>query len=198
MAQSTFVTCKYCKEKIEKEKAFSDKPRSYFCSENHFNQWVESRKPQKKCYVCHKETGNGESLFRHWICDSCLPAYKQSEEFTKADLIDYVWNLYPKESQDTVLFYALKGQVEKYHKEYGFNYKAMKVAVSYYTNVLEHDWNVQYGLGQIFPKGYYIAAEYYKKRQNLKKQLSTCPLTMGIRTVKGAKIKSLKPLLPLD
>lgn len=198
MAQPKLVTCKYCKEKIEKEKAFSDKPRSYFCNKDHYNQWIESHRPKKKCYVCHTETNDGTSVFKHWICNDCLLTYKQSEEFSKEDLLDYIWNLYPKESQDTVLFYTLKTQIEKYHKEYDFNYKAMKVAISYHINVLENKWNIQYGVGQVFPKGYYIAAEYYEKRRKLKNELSSHTLQHVDETIKGSNRKSLKPLLPLD
>lgn len=198
MAQPKLVTCKYCKKKIEKEKAFSDKPRSYFCNKEHFNAWIESHRPKRKCYVCQTETNNSVLLFKHWICNDCLSVYKKSEEFAKEDLLDFLWNLYPKESQDTALFYTLKTQIEKYHKEYDFNYKAMKVAISYYIKVLEYKWNPHYGIGQVFPKGYYIAAEYYETRRKLKHKLSGHLISNTTETVKGIKNKNLKPLLPLD
>ena len=47
------VTCKYCKEKIEKENAYKpiDISRSYFCNEEHYKLYSEEKLSKKSYYT---------------------------------------------------------------------------------------------------------------------------------------------------
>lgn len=200
--KTTIVTCKYCKQKIDKTTAYSETPRWYFCNKEHFDlfQQDKQKKNQKKCYICGKKKNEYEltKVVNHYICTDCYDEYLKTDEAQIEILIDYIWNLYPKEKQGTNLYYQIKSQVETYHSERGFTYQGMLMTMKYCIEILDNEWDSTYGIGQILNNGYDITKQYYITQQRVKKELKGVDMDMKIKTIRRKNNGITAPLLPME
>lgn len=62
------VTCRHCKKKVDKEQAFSKKPRVYFCS--------------KECYDAYYHTDEGElEIFLDYVWAQYSPEVRNNQKY---------------------------------------------------------------------------------------------------------------------
>lgn len=139
------VTCKYCKEKIEKENAYKpiDVSRSYFCNEEHYKLYSEE-KLTKKSYCTHKVSKLDE---------------KEKQEYR--NLTDCIQLLH---SPYDVNWNLWTSQIKNACKDYNLTYKDIRGIIKY-TNkyVAGFVFDSEYGLGQFIPK--YIQPYFEFKEQ---------------------------------
>ena len=128
------VTCKYCKEKIEKENAYKpiDISKSYFCNEEHYKLYSEE-KLSKKSHCTQKNSKLND---------------KEKQEYK--NLTDYIQLLH---SPYDVNWNLWTSQIKNACKEYSLTYKDIRGIITY---AKKYDMNFvfdsEYGLGQFIPK----------------------------------------------
>lgn len=200
--KTPLVTCRYCKQKINKDTAYSEVQRQYFCNKEHSDlfQHNKEKKNQKKCYVCDKKKNESEliKVVNHYICADCYNEYLKTDEAQIELLIDYIWSLYSKERQNTNLYYQIKSQVETYHNERGFTYQGMLIAMKYCIEILGDEWDDTYGIGQILNNGYDITKQYYIAQKRIKKELEGVDINMKTKTIQRKNNGITAPLLPME
>lgn len=196
MAEVKLVTCKNCKKQIEKSTAYNPAKGQYFCDENCY---AEYKTPKHTCYVCKKQHKESDMAFylKHWVCKKCLPEWLDSEETQRDLFLDYVWNLYDKDYQTSNKYMLIRKQAEYYHKEYGFKYKGMLLAVKYHIDTLEKVWYNDYGLGQVFPATYIQLKENWQRQHELSKLVVNCQ-PKSVKVAIGRRQPIRKGMLSLE
>lgn len=137
-------------------------------------------------------------MVNHYICADCYNEYLKTDEAQIEILIDYIWNLYPKEKQSTNLYYQIKSQVETYHNERGLTYQGMLMAMKYCIEILGDEWDSTYGIGQILNNGYDITKQYYIAQKRIKKELEGVDINMKTKTIQRKNNGITAPLLPME
>lgn len=173
------VICRQCKKRIDKEDAISISQKSYVCSieckQAREHKEVESKKPPKvkiqKCKNCNNTFDETTGYFwahRGWYCsEKCAKESLGEDEFYLGLMLDIVWDLCNKESN----FLILRKQAETLHEVNKWPYSGMYMTVKYYVEILEKEWNREWGLGQIFDlKRYDEARLFYSQKYNVNKQ----------------------------
>ena len=203
MAKTPQVTCRHCKKKIDKDTAYSVRSGWYFCDEDCYNAYNNARDKAQDvtCYVCHKhdKKQNMTYYLRHYFCPDCLQEWLGSEDGQRDTFLDYVWNLYsPDVRKHTSRYMTIRKQAEYYHKEYGFKYKGMLLAVKYHVNTLEKLWRDEYGLGQVFPNAYLELKELWEQQERLRTTVSKADINKKEKIVVGRRSPVRKGMLSLD
>lgn len=122
-----------------------------------------------KCRVCgqsiEKQVAKEVEL-RHWCCVGCLPKYFDisTPEGAERALYSYIWSLCEK----NVNFSMLKTQIKRYKKENGWTFAGMYLTAKYFVDILNLEWDMNYGIGQLFNNNNYIEAQnYYKHKREI-------------------------------
>lgn len=197
MVKADIVTCRNCKKKIDKTKAYSEKKGQYFCDADCFNEY---NAPKEACYICKKvnKTSHMTHYLGHWFCKDCLSTWLNSEEGQRDSFLDYVWNLYDPSVRTTPRYMTIRKQAEYYHKEYGLKYKGMLLAVKYHVETLEKMWHNEYGLGQVLPKTYFELKELWEQQAKLKQTVTEDNIHKEEKVMIGRRSPVRRGMLSLD
>lgn len=142
-----------------------------------------------KCRNCKKTIKSEDAILllsNQYVCsEECKKQYKKTEEFHKAEFLDYLWTICGKQGN----FIQLTKQSEWYHKKYNYKYSGMLYAAKYWTQVEENVWQHKWGIGQIFPSAYDRAKQFYEKQQALKRKFVPIPTTTKTISVSDIRKK---------
>ena len=180
------VKCRYCGTKVNKIKAFPHptKPRYYYCNEKCYNDEIQKNQGRKinntvadgmvTCRCCGKKIIKEQAFSikeRYYYCSEqeYESKYKGSEAYWEETFLDYV-----------------------YHDKYNFKWTGMVLTLQYWFETLQNSWNSDYGLGQIFPKYYEEAKNFYYEKQEIQKMVNE--MEEGDRIVKITKKKPVKEI----
>lgn len=143
------------------------------------------------CHVCGSEKKEEEliKVLDYYVCADCLEKYLKSDEYFFEKIIYNIWDLYPDEPPN---IFTIKAQLRTLRSQYGFTYKGILYALKYWLQF--HEWNPDYLLYQAFPKAYYEANRYYKKRKKLEKSVKETDIEQVPEQVRGDNRKYKQPL----
>ncbi|MGL5766821.1 MAG: hypothetical protein ACRCX8_14380 [Sarcina sp.] len=137
------VTCKVCKNKVEKSEAISVKSRVYCC---------------KGC----------EEEYHRLQDEKNQPKELDSMEVERRELISYICDLHNTTKPDIIWL----TQMKRLHND-GMRYKGMQLSLEYYINILGNQYDPQYGVQWIIEKYYQETFEFYKDLLARKKAIES-------------------------
>ena len=153
-----------------------------------------ARKDHFICSVCEQELHKDLKMIKSGknYCKACLDKLEQIkllEQNLIRDLVNYL-------KLDNVPGMILS-QIKKYVEEYNYTYTGISYTIWYYTEVLNKEYESQYGIG--FVKYYYNEAkDYFLNLQELEdsipKEIKIKPKFVEIKSKKKKDIKNLYDL----
>jgi hypothetical protein len=180
------IKCRYCGTKVNKIKAFPHptKPRYYYCNEECYNNEVQKNQGRKinstvadgmvTCRCCGKKIIKEQAFSikeRYYYCSEqeYESKYKGSEAYWEETFLDYVYFDITVKQCD---YPSIQRQAGMYHDKYNFKWTGMVLTLQYWFETLQNSWNSDYGLGQIFPKYYEEAKNFYYEKQEIQKKVN--------------------------
>lgn len=137
--------------------------------------------PKVKCKYCGTSIDKSTAYKlkdRQYFCnEDHAKQFCGSDDFYKERLLERLCSLYTAPN-----YLALKSQLDRYIKENKYKYSGIEMTLDYYLNVLERDYNEEYGVGQ-FISYYQEAKEFFIKKNNIRKKLRAVSLDEPIKCV---------------
>lgn len=176
------VKCKYCKKVIRKDKSFPDpdRPRAYYCNEKCYNSVAKELSAKKinsnsadltvTCRCCGKKIKKNNAFMTkqgYYYCseNEYNNKYVGSEAYWEETFLDYI---YFKMSNKQCDFTLLQRQAPLIHDKFGYKWTGMLMTLKFFHETLKLDWNNEWGLGQIFPKYYTEAKDFWSHQRKIK------------------------------
>lgn len=146
------------------------------------------------CTVCGQELPKEEKVVKNGKnhCKSCLDKLEQNKILEQNLLRDAVKYLKLENVPGMII-----QQIKKYVEEYKYTYPGISYTIWYYVNVLNKEFDKQYGIA--FVKYYYDEAkDYYLELQNSERAIpKEIKITPKIVKTNNNKKKSVKNLYDL-
>lgn len=178
----TKVKCRYCKNSIYKSKSFTnpDKPRMYYCNEECFNNAIKELSVKKTnsnnadktttCRCCGKKIQKDKAFMTkqgYYYCseNEYNNKYVGSEAYFEETFLDYIYFDMSNKQCD---FPLLQRQAPLIHDKFGYKWTGMIMTLKFFHETLKLDWNNEWGLGQIFPKYYIQARDFWNQQRKIK------------------------------
>lgn len=204
MANNTLVKCKYCNTQIRKIEAFPHpiKPRAYYCNLFCYEE-SEKNKQEKKinttidnsvtCRCCNKKIKRSQAFSvkdRYYYCseEEYETKYKGSIAYWEEMFMDYIYFDMTNKDCD---FIAIQRQANMFHDKYDFKWTGMLLTLQYWYETLCNSWNPEYGLGQIFPKFYEEAKNFYNEKKEIESLVNEMEGEDKIIIIKRQKNKKI-------
>lgn len=180
--KSNNVKCKHCGKYIEKDKSFPhpEKARMYYCNEDCYNKYIKELSAKKTnsssadltatCRCCGKKIKKDKAFMtkqNYYYCseDEYNSKYVGSEAYWEETFLDYI---YFEMSNKQCDFPLLQRQAPLIHDKFGYKWTGMIMTLKFFHKVLKQDWNNEWGLGQIFPKYYNEAKDFWAHQNKIK------------------------------
>lgn len=178
----TKVKCKYCGNFIKKAESFAnpDKPRVYYCNEECYNNSLEKVSAKKiksniadktaTCRCCGKKINKNKAFMtkqNYYYCseEEYNNKYVGSEAYFEETFLDYIYFDMSNKQCD---FPLLQRQAPLIHDKFGYKWTGMIMTLKFFHETLKLDWNNEWGLGQIFPKYYAEAKDFWLHQRKIK------------------------------
>lgn len=178
----TKVKCRYCKKSICKSESFtnSDKPRMYYCNEKCYNNAIKELSAKKTnsnntdktatCRCCGKKMRKDKAFMTkqgYYYCseNEYNNKYVGSEAYFEEIFLDYIYFDMSNKQCD---FPLLQRQAPLIHDKFGYKWTGMIMTLKFFHETLKLDWNNEWGLGQIFPKYYIQARDFWNQQRKIK------------------------------
>ena len=177
----TKVKCKYCKKIIGKNESFPDpnRPRTYYCNEECYNKANNELSAKKTnsgnadltatCRCCGKKIQKDNAFMTkqgYYYCseEEYNNKYVGSEAYWEETFLDYIYFDMSNKQCD---FPLLQRQAPLIHDKFGYKWTGMIMTLKFFHETLKLDWNNEWGLGQIFPKYYAEAKDFWLHQRKI-------------------------------
>lgn len=205
ISPSAKVKCKYCKSEIRKIESFPHptKPRTYYCNETCYKEEIlkiQNRKNNSAvadntvtCRCCGKKIRKENSFYikeGYYYCSEkeYENKYKGSESYWEELFLDYIYFDMTNKQCD---FPLMQRQAGMFHDKYNFKWTGMVLTLKYWYEILQNNWNYDYGLGQIFPKFYEEARKFYNEKKEIEDLIAEMEEDDKIIIIKKVKNKKI-------